>query len=211
MSRPMLRSMTIDDLDQVGIIERVAFTTPWSTTSFVYDLNNREHSNTELGVIELPHLPHYEESRPDRFQLIRPQRTTTQNGAVVSYGSMWIRNGEGHISQLAVHHLHRGQQLGELMLVGLLARAIVCGATFSALEVRVSNVVAQSLYVKYGFQRVAILPRYYSDNREDAYLMKILNLNSSYISAFRTNVIALMEDLKFSDMFSGLRLEVLNW
>ena len=36
------------------------------------------------------------------------------------------------------------------------------------LEVRVSNVVAQNLYKKYGFKLAGIRKEYYSDNKEDA-------------------------------------------
>ncbi|GKZ08250.1 hypothetical protein [Paraclostridium bifermentans] len=39
------------------------------------------------------------------------------------------------------------------------------------LEVRVSNVVAQNLYKKYGFKLAGIRKEYYSDNKEDAMIM----------------------------------------
>lgn len=39
------------------------------------------------------------------------------------------------------------------------------------LEVRVSNIVAQSLYRKLGFLNGGIRKRYYSDNQEDALVM----------------------------------------
>jgi ribosomal-protein-alanine N-acetyltransferase len=38
------------------------------------------------------------------------------------------------------------------------------------LEVRVSNVGAQELYKKFGFEVIDLIPAYYSDG-EDAYLM----------------------------------------
>ncbi len=43
------------------------------------------------------------------------------------------------------------------------------------LECRVSNAPALALYDKYGFEKVGLRPRYYSDNHEDAY---VLSLNS---------------------------------
>jgi len=39
------------------------------------------------------------------------------------------------------------------------------------LECRVSNEPALALYEKYGFERVGLRPRYYSDNHEDAYVL----------------------------------------
>ena len=39
------------------------------------------------------------------------------------------------------------------------------------LEVRVSNIVAQNLYKKYGFKMGGIRKEYYSDNKEDAIIM----------------------------------------
>ena len=39
------------------------------------------------------------------------------------------------------------------------------------LEVRASNTPAQHLYKKYGFEILGKRPRYYADNREDAYIM----------------------------------------
>lgn len=39
------------------------------------------------------------------------------------------------------------------------------------LEVRVTNVVAQRLYEKLGFETVGVRKGYYTDNQEDAYIM----------------------------------------
>jgi ribosomal-protein-alanine N-acetyltransferase len=40
------------------------------------------------------------------------------------------------------------------------------------LDVRRSNETAQALYEKFGFVRVGVRRRYYSDNQEDAIMMK---------------------------------------
>ena len=39
------------------------------------------------------------------------------------------------------------------------------------LEVRQSNIAAQGLYRKYGFEEIGVRKRYYSDNNEDAVIM----------------------------------------
>jgi [ribosomal protein S18]-alanine N-acetyltransferase len=46
------------------------------------------------------------------------------------------------------------------------------------LEVRVSNTVAQNLYTKYGFTQVGLRRAYYTDNKEDAYIMSTENIYS---------------------------------
>jgi ribosomal-protein-alanine N-acetyltransferase len=56
------------------------------------------------------------------------------------------------------------------------------------LEVRVSNVVAQGLYRKYGFVVTGERKHYYSDNQEDAFLMNILDLQSAGYAARLTEL-----------------------
>ena len=60
------------------------------------------------------------------------------------------------------------------------------------LEVRVSNVVAQNLYRKYGFAQVGIRRGYYLDNREDAIIMSTESINSE---AFLAQLQQLRESL----------------
>jgi ribosomal-protein-alanine N-acetyltransferase len=47
------------------------------------------------------------------------------------------------------------------------------GAQSSFLEVRASNVVAQEMYRKFGYEESGVRPRYYRDNDEDAFLMTL--------------------------------------
>jgi ribosomal-protein-alanine N-acetyltransferase len=78
---------------------------------------------------------------------------------------------EAHISTIAVHPKWRGRGLGEMVLVAMIDAAIQRGAAEVTLEVRVSNLVAQSLYRKYAFVQVGRRKGYYHDNREDALIM----------------------------------------
>ena len=79
--------------------------------------------------------------------------------------------GQMHIVVIASHPRERRQGIGELLLIATIAEAIKIGAENATLEVRKSNMVARSLYRKYGFADVGIRSRYYSDNREDAIIM----------------------------------------
>jgi len=76
----------------------------------------------------------------------------------------------GHIVSVGV--LPHARRLGiatQMMLRSMKALKHYYNADEVYLEVRVSNEPAISLYRKLGFQKVGVIPRYYSDG-EDAYL-----------------------------------------
>jgi ribosomal-protein-alanine N-acetyltransferase len=90
---------------------------------------------------------------------------------IVGYGGLWLTVDDAHITTIAVDPPHRGFGVGELLLNGLIDSAYELKARMLTLEVRVSNTVAQRLYIKYGFQPAGTRPRYYTDNGEDALIM----------------------------------------
>jgi ribosomal-protein-alanine N-acetyltransferase len=57
------------------------------------------------------------------------------------------------------------------MLAALFDQAISRNASLLSLEVRVTNQIAQRLYMKYGMSVQGVRARYYTDNGEDAYIM----------------------------------------
>jgi ribosomal-protein-alanine N-acetyltransferase len=75
--------------------------------------------------------------------------------------------GETHIINMAVHPDHRRKGIARRLLEEVLSDRDVF-----FLEVRMSNRLAQKLYHKYGFENVGIRQGYYSDNGEDAYIMR---------------------------------------
>lgn len=207
--RMLLRDMQLSDLDQVTHIERASFPIPWSTLAYVYEI--RQNPLMFMGVVEAVDEPADPLPRQafDRLQILKRtfRRKPQPANRIVAYGGLWVKHGEAHISTIASHQDYRGRGLGELMLVALLARGIHAGASFSALEVRLSNTVAQRLYRKYGYTESDVLPRYYHDNAEDAYLMKVPALDDAYLEMFRENVRQLVSRMDFKDHFSGLQLE----
>lgn len=76
----------------------------------------------------------------------------------------------GKIVSLAVRKEFRGSRIGEHLMRRAIERLREKGKKEIALEVRVSNKVAQRLYEKLGFRIVETIPSYYSDG-EDAYYM----------------------------------------
>jgi ribosomal-protein-alanine N-acetyltransferase len=156
--------MQVGDLHQVMDIEREAFPSPWPMSAYRYELTQNDLS-TYL-VLKLRHP-----ERPRRWGGMTSSLRRRLVEPVLGYGGFWMMAGEAHISTIAVHPRWRGRGLGEMVLVGLIDAAILRRATEVTLEVRASNVVAQSLYRKYGFDQVGRRKGYYHDNREDALIM----------------------------------------
>ena len=81
---------------------------------------------------------------------------------ILGYVSVWTMGSDAHIVGIAVREEHRGWGIGELLLIGAVETGLRQGLETVTLEVRVSNAVAQALYVKYGFREVggpqALLP-----------------------------------------------------
>ena len=110
--------------------------------------------------------------------------------SILGFVGLWFMVGEAHITAIAVEEASRGRGMGELLLIGSIELAMSHGAKQVSLEARVSNHVAQSLYEKYGFQKVGIRKAYYTDNREDAAIMTTRPINTS---TFQEKYQALLE------------------
>jgi len=76
----------------------------------------------------------------------------------------------GKIMAFAVKKEFRGMGIGKMLLSEAIKRLDGRGKRKIILEVRVSNVRAQKLYKKFGFEIIDVIHGYYSDG-EDAYLM----------------------------------------
>ncbi|KML04139.1 ribosomal protein S18-alanine N-acetyltransferase [Rossellomorea marisflavi] len=139
-----IRFMTVDDVDAVMEIEEQSFTVPWSREAFISEM---------------------EENHLSMYIVIEDE------GQIAGYCGVWIVVDEAHITNVAVLPSHRGKGYGELLMRKIMEMAIESGARVMTLEARVSNVSAQSLYRKLGFQDGGIRKRYYSDNQEDALVM----------------------------------------
>ena len=78
----------------------------------------------------------------------------------------------------------------------LIDHATALNAAVATLEVRPSNLVAQRLYRKYGFEVAGVRKGYYSDNHEDALIMTTASLvSASYQSHFQGLKLALQQRL----------------
>jgi ribosomal-protein-alanine N-acetyltransferase len=144
MDEAFVRPMVLGDVDAVDEIEKGCFAVPWTHDAFIREIT--ENKCARYLVVEV-------------------------NGIVVAYAGMWLVIDEAHITNIAVHKAFRGRGYGELVTRALMRLAADTGMVFMTLEVRRSNLVAQSLYRKVGFYDVGYRKRYYEDNHEDALIM----------------------------------------
>lgn len=138
------RTMTLDDIPDIMVIEHESFTLPWSEEAFRNEMTSNHFAR--YLVMEYDGIP-------------------------IGYAGMWTILDEAHITNIAVRQAYRGRSLGEKLLREMMVWADELGMSRMTLEVRISNHVAQSLYEKMGFQSVGIRKGYYSDNQEDAMIM----------------------------------------
>ncbi|MDE2861010.1 MAG: ribosomal protein S18-alanine N-acetyltransferase [Chloroflexota bacterium] len=193
-----------EDVPQLAEIEKEAFPTNWPATPFRRDLSRE--SISLLVVYTLPEEDNPPPPEPDlpagdaeqprglagllaRIFRGRNHRQANRGPAefIAGYVSTSYMTDEAHVTGIAVRGLHRGNGLGELLLMSAIELAMRKNSRVVTLEVRVSNRVAQSLYTKYGFNQAGLRKGYYTDNHEDAYIMTTAPISSlEYGEKFRT-------------------------
>lgn len=190
--------MRVSDIAEVMTIERQSFSTPWSSSAYHYELT--QNANAYYFVVRKRRVWHPASEvaiggwRFRLRQLLRSGKPT--RSPILGYVGFWLVAGEAHISTIAVHPNARRLGLGQLLLVKVIETALANNAEFVTLEVRVSNHAAQRLYEKYGFERRGRRKGYYTDNREDAWIMTVSQLDSPEFQVlFERNKRALREKL----------------
>ena len=93
-----------------------------------------------------------------------------ENGEIAGYGGVTVGYDTADIDNIAVSERYRGCGMGGVLLEELVRAARERGAAKIFLEVRVSNAVAMSLYLKHGFKGVYARTRYFTDG-EDCLVM----------------------------------------
>ncbi len=195
----VLRRMDLADIPQVVRIDREAFPIPWSASVYRYEVSQNPLSTM---VVVCLHEPGPDAETPSLWgRLLARLRGTPDpawHRAVVGYGGYWFSRGEAHVSTIATHPKFRGLGLGELLLAGMIRHALAQDADELSLEVRISNAPAIALYEKYGFQQAGIKARYYRDNHEDAYDMRV-PVDAALRALFARHWAALSARLRFQD------------
>ena len=137
------RELSASDLKVVQAIEQESFHDSWAVESWLAELNS---SITKYIVLE-------------------------QEGIIKGFAGFWLIAGEAQVTRVAVAKDERGKGLGKMLTEALVAAAWQEGAEAVTLEVRKSNLTAQTVYAKTGFTVSGVRPNYYEDNREDAIIM----------------------------------------
>jgi len=174
--------MARKDIAQITVIDKEAFPTMWPPVNFQHELQNRlAHyivacdGTKEPDIVQPPAI----KLVPVRsflgvkwpFNPRRPEPPSEPVEYILGFVGLWLMVDEAHIINIAVRECHRGNGIGELLLISSIDLASQLKARVVTLEVRASNTVAQNLYSKYGFEKVGVRKGYYTDNREDAFIM----------------------------------------
>lgn len=133
-----------EHIDDIVIIENLSFKIPWSRQSIIEEIIQNKAA----------------------FYIC-----VETCGKAVGYAGMWQVCDEGHITNIAVHPEFRNSGVGSALMEAILAAAGERGIKALTLEVRRSNLNAQALYGKYGFEEGGMRKAYYADNHEDAIIM----------------------------------------
>ena len=142
-----VRRATIEDAKEIFAIEMECFSVPWSLDSIETELLNEDKKL--YYVIE------------------------DANG-VVGYAGAWLVYDEGQITNIAIRPSARRQGFGAKLTRALIEECFKRGMHEIFLEVRISNLSALSLYRQLGFTVKGMRKNYYSEPKEDAYIMSLI-------------------------------------
>jgi ribosomal-protein-alanine N-acetyltransferase len=189
--RTAIRPMTADDIVQVADIERESFPSMWPQTAYKRELANK--LARYLVLTELRDAPIDPPATAGLWGALRrvvgvgPAAGSHEH--LLGFIGLWLMVGEAHIVTVAVRERYRRMGIGERLVIAILELALREEQEVATLEVRASNDAAQRLYEKYGFARLGLRKRYYTDNNEDAVIMTTPDL---FCDAFRSR----FEDLR---------------
>jgi ribosomal-protein-alanine N-acetyltransferase len=137
-----VRSIERDDIKQIAQLEKVCFSEAWSTDTLLEAYT----SGTRFFI-------------------------ANKDNKVLGYAGINCVIDEGYITNVAVFPEYRKRGVATAILNAVFDLAKELNLSFVSLEVRVSNSAAISLYEKVGFKKEAVRPNFYSNPKEDAYIM----------------------------------------
>lgn len=154
--RPLhLRPLIPCDLPQVLALDRRCLGGLWTEGGYLREI---ESDRSELWVLE------------------------SEAEGLLGLACLWAILDEAHVTLLAVEQHYRRQGLGQYLLWALLQAAYHRHMAWAALEVRVSNTLAIKLYERFGFRLIGNRRNYYQDNREDAAILQLKDLQSPKVA-----------------------------
>jgi ribosomal-protein-alanine N-acetyltransferase len=147
--------METRDIQSVIALDRQSFSLPWPESAFHYEVEKNAASHCWVA------------------EIIDDENNPVLAGMIV----VWLILDEVHIATIAVNPVFRKHHIGQRLLAYTLINAVDLGANKAFLEVRKCNLAARELYRKFGFIEVGMRRWYYQDNREDAILLNLENLD----------------------------------
>jgi ribosomal-protein-alanine N-acetyltransferase len=149
------RHANLSDLDAILKIEQSSFPAPWPRSVIAGEIDGRSWSRVTIA---------------------------THDDTLLGYIVYWIITTEVHLLNLAVDPIWRRNGIAKKLMAYLIETSQSDSLAEILLEVRLSNLAAKNLYRQLGFEEIAIRPKYYSDNLEDALVM-LLQLDKDSCSA----------------------------
>lgn len=144
MTDIIIRKMELIDIDQVLEVEHASFPTPWPRDIFYQEISRNQHAH--YFVVQV-------------------------GEEIIGYAGLWVVVDDAQITNIAILPTYRGRKIGENLFNYVLQFAMKMGVSRLSLEVRISNIVAQKMYRKFGLVPGGIRRNYYTDNNEDALVM----------------------------------------
>lgn len=118
------------------------------------------------------------------------------DGEVVGYSGLMFSLDEAHVTNIAVDPDYHSRKIGSRLLLTQITEAIARGSITVTLEVRVTNLIAQNMYSKFGFNATGFRKGYYIETREDALVMEVPDITST---GYRLRLSAIREELDHHD------------
>lgn len=132
------------NMPEILHIEQQSFKNPWTEEDFLKCLRQRNH----IGMV----AEHGEK--------------------VISFMIYELHNAKLHILDFAVHPDNRDRGIGRQMVAKLIGKLSSHYWTRITLDIRETNTGGQLFFRKQGFLARKVLPNYYEDTGEDAFLME---------------------------------------
>ena len=145
MTEMHIRPMELKDVPKVVEVDQASFPTPWKQETYEHEISTNNYA--QYFIVE------------------------TEDGHLIGYVGLWLVLEEAQITNIAIHPKYRGYKIGEKLFGFAMQYAMNQGAKRLSLEVRVSNIIAQKMYRKFGLVPGGIRKGYYPDNGEDAIVM----------------------------------------
>ena len=149
------RQAIADDLDAIVALDKLCLGGIWSADGYLREIDS---PNSTLLLIQ-----------------------EDQEQTLIGLGCLWSIVEEAHITLLGIHPEYRRRGLGKLLLFLLLEDAVSRKLERATLEVKATNIIAISLYQKYGFREAGRRKNYYPTG-EDALILWLNGLDKPEFS-----------------------------